>query len=680
MLPHLFNHRPAHQPLRVWVPGCSTGEEAYSIAIVIKEYLIEQQMNVKVQVFASDIDHVAIDVARQGIYPDGIAVDVSSQRMNRFFTPDDDSYRINSDIREMVVFAEQSVIKDPPFSNMDMISCRNLLIYLQADLQQRVLSLFHYSLRENGILFLGTSETRVENQELQYAAFDQKWKFFKRVGKTSFGRHPFGSGLLMSDPRIPVSATAVARPYYPHKEDEKQKSPRKHTEAILLAQYAPPAVVVDGQGSIIFIHGHTAPYLSPPSGEQPFNLLDMASEGLRLQLHAGIHKALLQNEVVVYERLRLNLATEVRYLTLTILPLVFENKDQPEWVLVIFEKAAPPPAQVEGDASGSSSADSVRIAELEQELVVTKDYLQTTVEELETANEDVRAANEELQAANEELQSMNEELQTSQEELRSSNEELMTMNTDYQNEIHQLREGHDDIKNLLINSQVPMLFVDMDLRIKHFTPSVTDIVRLIPSDVGRPLDDLTIKLDYNNLVDDAEQVLKNLIPRELETQGLAGGWYSIRLLPYRTTKNVIAGVVITFSDISALKELAQQQLTVDYLNSIVATVRQPLLVLTAKLRVVSANRAFYTTFAVKPAETEGKLIYQLGNNQWDIPALRQLLEQIIPRENSFDDFRVEHDFPGIGRRVMLLNARELRQKEGEPPLILLAVEDFTERA
>ena len=369
-----------------------------------------------------------------------------------------------------------------------------------------------------------------------------------------------------------------------------------------------------------------------------------------------------------------------RYLNVTIRPILKDN-DEPNWAMVIFEEApAPPlPRPLPGGQS-QTAVDNTYLAELEQELAATKEYLQTTVEELETANEDVRAVNEELQAANEELQSMNEELQTSQEELRSSNEELMTLNTDYQNKIDTLREGHDDINNLLVNSQLAILFLDMDLRIKHFTPLVTEVVRLISSDVGRPLNDLTLRLDYNRLAEDVEQVLKTLASKEVEAQSDKGVWYSVRILPYRTVNNVIDGVVITFLDITALKELEiQQQRLVDYLKSIVATVREPLIVLSGDLRVVSANGAFYRTFNVEPEETEQKLIYELGDNQWDIPELRRLLEQIVPRDNSFEDFEVTHDFPTIGRRVMRLNARRLLQNDGEPELILLAIEDVTKQ-
>jgi two-component system CheB/CheR fusion protein len=411
----------------------------------------------------------------------------------------------------------------------------------------------------------------------------------------------------------------------------------------------------------------------------------MVPKEVHLQLRLGIHKAIHQKEPVVHEQLRIEPlaaaeeAAEGHYFRLTIQPIL-EVNDESHWVLVVFEAIpAPAPTSPSPTAETSVMVDKTHIEALEQDLALTKGYLQTTIEELETTNEDVRAANEELQAANEELQSLNEELQTSQEELRSSNEELITLNTDHQQEIQTLRQSHDDVHNLLLNSRIAILFLNMALQIKHFTPPTTNIIRILASDVGRPLNDLTIKLDYAHLIADAESVLKSLVSKEFEVQGADGKWYNARIVPYRTADNVIAGLVMTFVDITAIKESKVQQVNLNFVNGIIDTLRDPILVLTVKMRVVMANQAFYQTFKVKPAETEQQQIYDLGNGQWNISQLHQLLEQIIPQDNSFEDLEVECDFPTIGRRLMRLNGRRLQQREDALELILLVIEDITKR-
>jgi two-component system CheB/CheR fusion protein len=432
---------------------------------------------------------------------------------------------------------------------------------------------------------------------------------------------------------------------------------------------------------VLYIHGHTGKYLEPASGEASLNILRMAREGLRLELTTAIRKAMAQNEVIRRQGVRVRANGETYTLNLIVQP-VTEPASMRGLMLVIFEDVPPEdPLEALEVAEDRVSDKDQRIVDLEQELRAKEEYLQTTIEELETSNEELKSTNEELQSANEELQSTNEELETSKEELQSVNEELVTVNIELQKKLEELARVNNDMNNLLAGTDIGTVFVDNGLLIQRFTPAATGVINLIQTDIGRPLGHIVSNLDYGHLVDDVQAVLDSLVPREMEVISKEGCWYLMRITPYRTPENVIEGAVMTFTDITKQKELQEQlreltrtvQAARDFAESIVDTVREPLIVLDAGLRVVSANRSFYRGFLVRPEETEGQLLYELGNRQWDIPELRELLEEILPKQSTFRDFRVTHDFETIGKRTMLLNARQVRQ-EG---LILLVIADVT---
>jgi two-component system CheB/CheR fusion protein len=676
VLPQLFNNRSVNQPIRVWVPGCATGEEAYSIAIILKEYMQAQDLNLPVQIFATDIDVEAIEVARWGAYPDGIIVDVVPERLRRFFNKEDHMYHISRDIREMVIFAVQSVIKDPPFSRLDLISCRNLLIYLNENLQQKVIHLFHYSLKKNGFLFLGSSETRGKAEDL-FAPFDKKWKIFQRTGDDVSRQWVMGFPYLLPRAMTGHEEVAILQSRPP-----KQRSPRDIAHNALLAHHTPAGVLVNEEGEVAYYHGQTDRFLKPPEGESPFNVLLMARPGLELELRAAIRKAARQREVVVSDRLQVKHNGGETWVILTVRPLLETSREPLSWtgwLMVLFEEAEPGSTPGSSNPGYSTTGIDQEKVELEQELQAARDRLQSTIEELEASNEDMRSANEELQAANEELQSINEELETSQEELQSANEELVTMNSDFQNQINELAQRNNDLHNLLTNTQIAALFLDLDLRIKLYMPYISKIINLLPSDIGRPLEDLDSRLVHDNLLQDADEVLNTLAIKEMEVQNRDGSWYNLRILPYRTTNNAIEGVVMTFVDITGLREQEVLQRRLNYMASVVATIREPLLILNPELQVVLVNPAFYETFRVDSEETEGRFIYELNGGAWNIPGLRRLLEQIIPRDNAVEDFEIEHNFPELGRRILNLNARRMSQPSGQPELILLTIEDVTER-
>jgi len=557
-IPRLFAGKPAGTLIRVWVPGCSTGEEAYSLAILLQERIEKLKQNFKLQVFATDIDHHAIECARTGTYPASIADDISPERLARFFSPEADgsAYRIQKSIRDKMIFSEQSVIKDPPFSKLDLISCRNLLIYMGGELQKKLIPLFHYALNPGGMLFLGTSETVGEFVDL-FTAMDRKSRLYQRKEVVASGHIP---GLL----RLLSDDASVSRPS--EKTLSESKLPvRELTERALLQQWAPPSALVNERGHIFYLHGRTGRYLEPAPGEAGMNILKMAREGLRRDLTAALHKAVMLKAPVTHPGLRVKTNGDFTFVNLTVRPVTAgpDLDVAAKLFLVIFEDAAGPAPdaaagseQSEKTASDSTTDSDARIVKLRQELRAKEEYLQTTNEELATSNEELKSSNEEMESVNEELQSTNEEMETSKEELQSVNEELATVNAELQNKVADLSRSNNDMNNLLAGTGVGTIFVDHQLRIQRFTPTVTQVINLIPTDVGRPVSHIVSNLvGYDHLVADVRTVLDTLTPKEVEVQTQIGTWYLLRIRPYRTLENVIEGAVITFTDITETKKV-----------------------------------------------------------------------------------------------------------------------------
>ena len=552
VIPQLFAGKHAGNVIRVWAPGCSTGEEAYSIAILLAERQEVLKQSFQVQVFATDIDSQAIATARLGVYPASIAADLSPVRLARFFTaePDGSAYRIHKGIRDLLVFSEQNVIKDPPFSKLDLISCRNLLIYLGGDLQKKLIPLFHYALNPSGSLFLGTSETTGEFMDL-FVPLDRKSKVYQR-------RDDFHSLQRLNLGRFlpPATALDAARPA--GKGAFPAKLPlRELTEQALLEQVVAAAALVSAQGDIYYLHGRTGLYLEPTPGEVGVsNILKMARKGLRQELTTALHQAVRSREPVRHSGLRVKTNGDFTLVNLTIRPVATNlaaPAETPVYLIILEE--APVAEPVESEAlpviSGLPAEADARVAALKQELHAKEEYLQTANEELETSNEELKSSNEEMQSVNEELQSTNEELETSKEELQSVNEELATVNNELQTKVTDLSRVNNDMNNLLAGTGIGTVFVDHHLRILRFTPAATEIINLILSDVGRPVAHVVSNLrSYTDLVADTQAVLKSLIPKEVEVQTKGGKWYLLRILPYRTIDNVIEGAVITFVDIT----------------------------------------------------------------------------------------------------------------------------------
>lgn len=666
VLPDMLENRTSVQPLRVWVSACSTGEEAYSIAMIFKEYLDEIKSDIKFQIFATDVDKDAIETARAGVYPASIAVDVSQERLTRFFTKAEDTYRVKKEVREIVTFALQSLIKDPPFSMLDMVSCRNLLIYLSPVLQKKVLTTLHYSLKKEGVLFLGTSETIGELTDL-FSIYDRKWRIYKSKG---------GSHILIGD------YTHMGRMGVFDKIKEPAKSVETgiggHIEKMLLENYAPSCVIINEKEDILYFYGKTGKYLEPAPGKAGLKIVEMAREGLKHELNVAIRKTIAQKKEVIFNELNVKTNGSFQTVNLIVRPLV--KPDMQGLIMVIFEDVqGRPPKPVKKPFTKQHI--NKYVADLELKLKSSRENLQATIEEMETSNEELQSTNEEFQAANEELQSANEELETSREELQSVNEELMTLNAEHQTKIEENLRSINDMNNMLTSTEIATIFLNNDLCIKGFTPAATKIINLIKTDIGRRLNDFSYNLVYENLIDDVLGVLNTLAFRETEVSDKNGNWYLMRILPYRTTENVIDGAVVTFIDITERKRAEQMEHDARiFAGGIVDTVRESLIILDKDMRVISANRSFYRIFKTLKEETENKYIFEIKNRSWDIPALRKLLEEILPENTVFNDFEVEHEFPGIGCKKMLLNARRIYQVGAGSERILLAIEDVTEKS
>jgi two-component system CheB/CheR fusion protein len=545
ILPEMLEKLPKGYILRAWVPGCSTGEEAYSLAIVFKEALakVKDHRNLSLQIFATDLDINSIEKARKGIFPPNIVADVSPERISQFFIGDNEGYRVNVAIREMVVFATQDVIKDPPFTKLDILTCRNMLIYMEADLQNKLMALFNYSLKPGGIMILGSAETLGNGSE-GFEVLDAKLKIFKR------SLIPRGSRLL----DFPSAFSII------NKTKPQMNSPKKIVEniqtladQILLQQFSPASVLVNDKGDIIYITGRTGKYLEPVAGKANWNIYAMLREGLRIVFPATFQKALK-----TYEPLKIN-NVKVEDGKVSYVNIIIQRLEKPEtikdMILVVFNDV---PEIVESKIKNSTSLSkgiNLQQKELELELNQCYDDLQTVREEMQTSQEELKSTNEELQSTNEELQSTNEELTTSKEEMQSLNEELQTVNSELQNKVNDFTRANNDMKNLLNSTEIATLFLDKELNIRRFTYPIIEIFKVRASDIGRPFTDLVTDLIYPELGFNAKLVIRNLTSIETENETNDGKWFCVKIIPYRTIDDHIDGLVLTFNDITKSKKL-----------------------------------------------------------------------------------------------------------------------------
>ncbi|MFO7619693.1 MAG: chemotaxis protein CheB [Bacteroidales bacterium] len=577
--------------LRAWVPGCSTGEEAYTLAILFREAIEENYLHegISLQIFATDLDNETIEVARKGLFPPNIAADVSADRLNRFFTRTEEGYRINTEIREMVVFAHHNVIMHPPFTKIDFLSCRNLLIYLDAELQNKLLGLFYYSLNLKGVLLLGSSET-LGAQSLLFTPVDSKLKIYRRSVTSQIPElFDFPSSYARSKP------ADAGRPIIT------KSTPNLQTLAdqLLLQRFSPAGVLVNENGDIIYISGRTGKYLEPAAGKANLNIFAMLREGLRNEFSVAFRKAVMKKETVGVRNIKVGTNGGEQALNIDI---QWIDKPEPLYgtVMIVFSDVAEPAEIRHLTNKGKRTIPNTRQAELEKDLEHAREEMQSTNEEMQTSQEELKSTNEELQSANEELQSTNEELTTSKEEMQSLNEELQTVNAELQSRVDDFSRVNNDMKNLLNSTDIATLFLDKELNIRRYTNQTTRIFKLIKSDIGRPLTDLVSDLIYPELADDAQEVLNTLVFVQKPVPARDGRWFSIRIMPYRTFDDRIDGLVITFIDISDLKKVEAKVHKSEQINRLLFNSSADVMIeLSADLEITDLNLSAEEFFGKK---------------------------------------------------------------------------------
>jgi two-component system, chemotaxis family, CheB/CheR fusion protein len=681
------------EPLRVWTLGCSTGQEAYSIAMAFVESSEKAPRMRKLQVFATDLNDALLDKARHGLYAKSLVQDVSPDRLRRFFVEEEGGYRVVKSLREMVVFARQNFISDPPFSRMDLVSCRNLLIYLEPSLQQKLFPSFDYALKPDGFLFLGASESLGTFTDL-FDSVDKKNKSYsKKAASTPAFQLP------LRKERGEYTAVAKVREAAAGRTDKRgqgespgfraELSSQREADRVTINKYSPPSVLVNGKLQILQFRGPTSAYLEPPTGKATFDVLKMARQGLMLPLRAAINKAKKDNKTARRENVQVDQNGSARVVNVEVIPL---KNLRERCFLILFEDAekatrisgALVPGRHRGPAKTPHPVrlkeDSGRIAKLERELAETRDYLQSVLEQHDAANEELQASNEEVQSANEELQSINEELETSKEELESSNEELSTVNEEMATRNIELNRLNSDLVNLQTSTKLAILLLGRDLTIRRFSKQAEKQFNLLAADIGRPLSRIRHNLDLADLEPLVEDVIASIRVQEREVRDQGGRWFSLRVRPYLTVDNKVDGAVLVLVSIDEQKRVEQAIADGrDYAEAVIRTMPDPLILLTADLNVQSANDAFYRTFRLSKTEAVGRSLFELGHGSWNIPELRDRLDDILRRNDFFNDFEVAPNFAAIGQRTVVLNARTLLQDEGKTKLILLGIRDVTER-
>jgi two-component system CheB/CheR fusion protein len=679
VIPKLFENKGLDSQVRVWVPGCATGEEAYSLAILLREHAARMEEPPHVQVFATDIDAQALEVARQGLYPERIAEQVSGERLAKYFVRYGNLFQVSKEIRESCLFSTHNVITDPPFSRLDLVSCRNLLIYMESDLQKKLIPLFHYALRSGGFLFLGPSESVAGWPEL-FRTVDKRHRIYqcKDVVLRPPLSFPLADRFRFAGPRPAAELTA---------QGTGEQGLARAFERVLLENYSPACVLVNERAEILYFSPRTGKYLEPPGGTPTLRVLELARQGLRLDLRTALHKSVTSRAPVTHENVAFEADGSTHRVDLSVRPMFELGEDAGLYMIVFQERerpgsAAPVPVfeprpALSGQTpSGEIPPDAaLAIQRLETDLRLTKDHLHATLEELESSNEELVASNEELLSINEELQSTNEELQTSKEELQSVNEELETINTELKKKLEELDRANSDLLNLFQSTRIATVFVDRDLRIKKFTPAATELFRLIDSDVGRSIADIAPRFSGADLSMDIKGVLRTLAVREHEVRLMdEEAWYILRILPYRTLENVIDGVVLTFVDITELR-LAQEQN--NRLARIVESSRDAILGKTLEGIVTSWNNGAERMYGYTAREMIGHPVDVLIP-----PERRAELNPIYERVrhgdpvDPFETVRVHKD----GRRIhVLLGLSPVRDAEGRVVGASAIAHDITDR-
>jgi two-component system CheB/CheR fusion protein len=644
------------------VCGCSTGEEAYSLAMTVFEFLDEAGQNTPMQLFATDVSESAIEHARDGVYPESIAADVSTERLRRFFSKADSGYRIAKRVRDVCVFARQDVTRDPPFSRLDLILCRNVLIYMGTELQRRVMTVFHYALKPTGFLMLGHSETVGSYNDL-FAVVDKRHRVFQKK--------PNAVPTLALSGDYPAPLPLPSRKLIvPGRDDG--RAIQQEAERLVQDRFAPPGVVIDSDLQIVQFRGQTGRFLEPATGDPSLNVLKMAREGVLYGLRSVLNDVRKGDTAVRKDGLRVRSNGDWIDVSVEAIPLTSVPKRH---YLILFHEPEgralqKPKERPERRAKRVPQRES--LLQLEQELQSSRDYLQSIIQELEAANEELQSANEEILSANEELQSTNEELDTAKEELQSTNEELNTVNEELQGRNEELSRVNSDLLNLLASVQIAIVIVASDLRIRRFTPMAERLLNLIPSDIGRPIGHIKPNIDCPDVEQMTLDVIESVVPREREVRDRQGHWLSLQIRPYKNLENRIDGAVLALFDVDAVRRHAVE--VRELCGGIVESVHEPLVILDLSLRVSMVNQPFERLFGVSRDEIQGRFLYDYGAGRWAVTSLRQLLEEELPKTGNVSDFVLERGVTTDGQDRLLVNARRVTADGDRAAFIVLSMQ------
>ena len=657
VFPRIFATLESGEPIRIWVPGCSSGEEAYSIAILLNEFLGDNFSQTRIQIFGTDVSEADIQKARIAIYSESIIRQVSPERLRRFFVKVEGGYQISKSIRDLCVFARHDVTKDPPFSRMEIISCRNLMIYLAPVLQKKVLSYFHYALKPKGSLVLGKSEG-VSAAASLFLLEDHKASVYAKVASPG---HTLTKSKAAELPKM-MAGSAIP-PLPPPTFDL-----RKEAERIILERYSPPALVVDSNMEIVHFQGDTSPFLKPAPGEASLNVLKLVRPELMFEVRRTIQESKKSATTILRENIRFKRNGDMNLIDLEVVPIEGRLEKGADFV-VLFSNERPSPAEKGRSASGRKE-EAKEIEQLRRELASAQENLRALAEDHEAAAEELRAANEEVLSSNEELQSTNEELETAKEELQSSNEELTTLNEELQNRNVELAQTTNDLKGLLDTVEIPIAILGNDRTLRRVTPAAAKLLNLVPHDVGRPISQIRPSVDIPDLDRLASDVVQSGLAQEREVRDRMGHWYALRIRPYTTEGSRIEGLLITVVDINDVKQFS---------TAIVDNMRAPLVVLDFRFRVISANPSFYQTFQLTREGTESQILFEVDQGQWNIPQLREVLDGVVREKRTVVALELTLEFPSIGQKTLLLDVHQLYSAERETGNILLIIEDISER-
>ena len=663
VFPRLIEGRgAAGQPIRVWICGCATGEEAYSLAIALVEFLQRERVELSVQIFATDVSDIAIEHARAGLYPSSIAEDVGADRLRRFFTRSDGHYRVSKVIRDMCVFARQDITRDPPFSRLDLIMCRNVLIYMDVPLQRRLLAVFHYALNPGGHLMLGQAET-VGSQADLFAVVDKKYRIHRKKSVSSaMTPGPFPTDFSAVLPRKAAAQIATA-----------DTGLQMEASRIILDRYAPAGVVVDSDLQIVQFRGQTGRFLEPAPGEASLNLLKMAREGLLYGLRSGLHAVRKTKQPVRKEGLQVRRGGVFMPVAIDVVPLMATGRMH---YLVLFEER---PGRESEDTAPETPrkgtrrppAERGKVMLLQKELAASRDYLQSIIQELEAANEELQAANEESVSSNEELQSTNEELDTAKEELQSTNEELNTVNEELHARNDELSRVNSDLINLVASVQIAIVIVSNDLRIRRFTPMAEKVLNLIPSDLNRSISHINPNIDCPGLDRLISESMDTVALIERDVQDRQGRWYSLRIRPYKSLDNKIDGAVLALFDVDLMKRSEQRaEMAREFAESVMLDSPQPMAVLASDLRVRYANPPFARLFSLAPEALKGQMLSEVGGPPW---ALEQWRNSVDAKPGSNLPAVTIAANSGDGQAAMRVNGRVAPSPDAESTVVLVSI-------